>query len=483
MGIISENILDLGDYTSFGLQRCLKDKMETVVLDEGGLYSPLSISLVIPTRFGGEEGREIEREALKKILSECSELVDAGYLDEIVVIDATRDKNGNPDYRVLQNVLKVAYEEIGLFREQVILLNKYGSENEKGKRGLIDFFIKVVHQFDENIPKVLARFGVFGVTRARAHVFGIPYGKGAGLWLSIPITGGDILCFVDSDILNFKKEFVTALCHPIVYSWNLRETAMKFVKAYYMRLTKTPDLSSEEAILGGRVCRLFATPLIQSVTSSLDLYGSLGTIRYPLAGEFALSRDAIERLDLSSTYSVEMYLLFQLLDLFGSASMAQVNLQVYNHIGQNFLKLESLARQVGTCILEKAIEKRNKSLTDKESKQILRSYKENANQMIKKSEKWISKLRKSTEIGVRKKLVYSKEEDEKRIQCFLKILENVLSEKAKERIIPLPSWSRIKEKTGNYFILREMLRRRSNQSTWSRLKECGLVSRPAPSEM
>ncbi len=472
--MVSEKILDLGDYNSFSLQRCLKDKTETLVLDEGGLYSPLSVSLVIPTRFGSEEGREIERETLKKILSECSKLVDVGYLDEIVVIDATRDKNGNRDFRVLQNVVKVAYEEVGLFREQVRLLNKYGSENEKGKRGLTDFFVKVVHQFDDNIPKVLAKFGVFGVT----GVFGVPHGKGAGLWLSVPIAGGDILCFVDSDILNFKKEFVTALCHPIVYSWNLKKAATKFVKAYYTRLTKTPDLSSEEAILGGRVCRLFALPLIQSVTSSLDLYGSLRMIRYPLAGEFAVSRDAIEGLDVSSAYSVEMYLLFQLLDLVGSASMAQVDLHICNHIGQNFLKLESLANQVGTCIVERVTEKRKRSLTDKESKQILRSYKEKANQIITKSEKWITRLRKSTELRIPERLVYSREEDERRLKCFFKILENILSEKAKERIISLPSWDAIRAKTGNYFVLREMLRRRSNQSTWSRLKECGLIKRP-----
>lgn len=468
----SDLILDLGDYTSFSLKRCLKDKMETMILDEGGLYSPLSVSLIIPTKFGSEEGREIEREALKKILSECSELVDAGYLDEIVVVDATRDKNGNPDFRVLQNVIRIAYEELGLFREQVNLLNKYGSENLKGKRGLIDFFIKVVHQYDYNIPKVLAKFGVFGVT----GFFGVPYGKGAGLWLSIPLTGGDILCFVDSDILNFKKEFVTALCHPIVYSWNLREAAIKFVKGYYTRLTKTSDISSDEVILGGRVCRLFTIPLIQSVTKSLDLYTPLRTIKYPLAGEFALSRDTIEKLDLSSAYAVEIYSLFQLLDKIGSASMAQVNLKIFHHIGQEISKLESLARQVGACILEKIIEKRKKPLTDEENKQILLLYQEKGNQIIKKSEEMISGLKESAEFGVPRKLVYSKEEDEKHFRGFLKVLENILSEKTRRKIIVLPSWSQIKEKTGNYFILREMLRRRSNQSTWSRLRECKLIS-------
>ncbi len=471
----SDEILDLGYYTAFSLQRCLREKVETMVLDEGGLYSPLSVSLIIPTRFGIEEGRDIERETLKKTLAECSELVDVGYLDEIVVIDATRDRNGTRDYRVLQNVVKVAYEEVGLFREQVNLLNKYGSENEKGKRGLTDFFVKVVHQFDGNIEKVLARFGASDVT----GVAGVPYGKGAGLWLSIPITGGDVLCFVDSDIMNFKKEFVTALCHPIVRSWKLRKAATKFVKAYYTRLTKTPDLSSEEAILGGRVCRLFALPLIQSLTSSLDLYIPLVSIKYPLAGEFSVSRDTIEELDISSMYSVEMHLLFQLLDQVGCASMAQVDLQVFNHIGQRFRKLESLAHEVGTYILERFVEKRTRLLTDKERKQILRSYQENADQMIIKSEKWTSKV-KSAGL-VHKQLTYSKEEDEGRVQRFLELLEDILGEEEGERIVSLPSWSKIRAEKGNYFILREILRRRSNQSTWSRLNECGLIKRSSGS--
>jgi hypothetical protein len=472
MEIASDGILDLGDFSSFSLERCLKEKMETFVLDEGGLYTPLSLSLVIPTKFGSGEGREVEREALKKILSECSELVDAGYLDEIVVIDATRDTNGNPDFRVLQDVVKVAYDEIGLFREQVNLLAKYGSEDQKGKRGLTDFFIKVVHQFDKNIPKVLAKFGVFGVT----GFFGIPLGKGSGLWLSIPITAGDILCFVDSDILNFRKEFVMALCYPIIYSWNLREAGIKFVKAYYKRLTKTPDLSPDEVIFGGRVCRLFTIPLIQATTKSLGVYAPLKGFKYPLAGEFALSRDSIENLNLPAAYSVEMYLLFQLLDTIGNASMAQVDLRVYNHIGQSLPKLGEMARQIGTGVIERMVEKRNKPLTDREKTQILQRYQRHLKKMLNESKKLMRELENEMDIEIPKKLVHLEEEKEC-FQLFHEAMEDILgTEMGGVRTI-LPSWNQIERKTGKYFILREILRRRSNQSTYSRLKECNLITR------
>ncbi|NIP66636.1 hypothetical protein GWN63_00850 [Candidatus Bathyarchaeota archaeon] len=440
------------------------------MLDEGGVYSPLSVSLIIPTKF--EEEPEIEREALRRTLSECSELVDVGYLDEIVVMDATKDKNGKSDFRVLQRVVEVAYEELGLFKEQVNLLNKYRSQNERAKRGFIDFFIKVVHQFDDNILKALAKFGLFGFTRSLR----VPSGKGAALWLSVPVTAGDILCFVDSDILNFKKEFVTALCHPIVYSWNLREAAIKFVKAYYSRLTKTPSLSPEEAILGGRVCRLFTTPFIDSITECLGLYTPLKTIKYPLAGEFALSRDTIQKLSFPSEYSVEIHLLFQLLDLIGSTTIAQVDLEIFHHIGKEFSELEDITRQVGNCILERLVDKRGKALTEQEIEEILLTYQEEATKKIEKSEELISDLKETAELEGLKEIIYSKEEEEKRFQALLKRSEDILSQEVSSDNIMLPSWRQIKEKTQDYFIIREVLRKRSNQSTWSRLKECSLVS-------
>lgn len=76
------------------------------------------------------------------------------------------------------------------------------------------------------------------------------------------------------------------------------------------------------------------------------------------------------------------------------------------------------------------------------------------------------------------KLVYSRENDMKITQVMKKIIDDVLTGKAKEkmpRYFISPSWRRINERTGNYFVIKEVLRRRSNQSTWSRLKECSLT--------
>jgi len=77
-------------------------------------------------------------------------------------------------------------------------------------------------------------------------------------------------------------------------------------------------------------------------------------------------------------------------------------------------------------------------------------------------------------------MVYSRESDIEKIQYLKKLIHDVLTGKAREktpRYSNSPSWRRINERTRNYFVLREMLRRRTNQSTWSRLRECGILKR------
>lgn len=462
-------VVDLGDYGRFEFGGCIRDKFDTFVLDEGGLSSPLSISLVIPTKFEPEGILEMEADTLHRILAQCSELVDAGYLDEIIIMGATRNEKGEPDFSILKDTVRIAYEELGLFKEQVDLLNKYKSQNQRAKRGLTDFFLKVVHQFDGNLAKLLARYGVFGAT----GYFGIVSGKGSGIWLSIPIAQGDVICFVDADIINFTKEFVTGLCHPIIYSWKVQEAAIKFVKAYYTRITVTKT-NYQTTIFGGRICRLLAVPLLKSVAETFKLYLGLENIKYPLAGEFAISRDLIEQLNFPNTYAVDTSLLFQTYDLVGPSSMAQLDLGVYQHIGQQFENLERMAYQIVDLTLRVVDEKLGRPLTNGEKEQLIVSYKENVDSLIGIYEKSASRLKKKEE-----SIIYSRESDEEKAQLLEKVIKDVLAGRSKEkrlRYFSSPSWRRVNERTGNYFILKEMLRRRSNQSTWSRLKECGLLS-------
>lgn len=470
MSLKESKVLDLGDYQRFEFRECTKEKFNTYVLDEGGLSSPLSISLVIPTKFEPESIMEVEEDTLHRILAQCSELVDTGYLDEIIVIGATRTEEEKPDYSILKKIVEIAYEELGLFREQVDLLNKYRSQNERAKRGLIDFFLKVVHQFDENLSKLLAKYGVFGTT----GYFGMPPGKGSGIWLSVPIAQGNIMCFIDSDIMDFKKEYVTGLCHPIIYSWKVQEAAIKFVKAYYTRVTVTKK-DSQATFFGGRLCRLLAVPLLKSVAETFKLYLGLEGIKYPLAGEFAVSRDLIEQLNFPNTYAIETSLLFQTYELIGPTSMAQIDLDVYRHIGRQFENLEPMAYQVVDSVIREIDQKLGRPLTNEEIELVTISYQEHVDALIDNYEKTASRLKENVE-----DLFYSRDSDLEKSQFLKEIITDVLMRKSRgksPRSFVSPSWRRINQRTGNYFILTEMLRRRSNQSTWSRLSECNLLGR------
>ena len=72
----------------FTLAKCLDEKLNMLVRDEAGLANPLTISLVIPTKIDVvRETREYELIVMRHVLSECSQLVDLGYIDEIIVVD------------------------------------------------------------------------------------------------------------------------------------------------------------------------------------------------------------------------------------------------------------------------------------------------------------------------------------------------------------------------------------------------------------
>jgi hypothetical protein len=101
------------------------------------------------------------------------------------------------------------------------------------------------------------------------------------------------------------------------------------------------------------------------------------------------------------------------------------------------------------------------------------SYQETSSQLIDEHAKTAARL-KEEERG----LTYSREEDEEKTRLLKSVIYDVLTGKSKKkrpRYFTLPSWRRVHERTGDYFVLNEMLRRRTNQSTWSRLKECGLL--------
>src|SRR6185369_2690688 len=55
-------------------------------------------------------------------------------------------------------------------------------------------------------------------------------GKGNAMWKSLFACEGDIICWVDADLRNFRGEYIERLCAPL-----LARPETMFVKAYFTR--------------------------------------------------------------------------------------------------------------------------------------------------------------------------------------------------------------------------------------------------------
>jgi len=458
-----------GSYKKFDLDGCLNKKLKTVIRDEADLWRPLVISLVVPTKIDvGGKTRELELETLGKMLSECSKLIDLGYVDEILVIDASMDQNGQPDYTTLIKVVQTAYEELDLFKRQVHNLREHRTEAMNAKRGVFDFIVRTAHQFDNNIFHVLEKFNVNKI----ANLTEMPYGKGAALWLAVPITEGDVLCFLDSDIMNFKREFVVSLCDPIVDALRKNRQKYAITKACYNRVTLTYEFPHGYYTYGGRVTRIFAIPLLKILTKKFPkIFCGLDSIKYPLSGEFSAKKELLENICFPNDYSIEFSILNQSMKKYTPESIAQIDLELLCHIGQSVKNMDTMISEITNRVI-KTLENERGKLSKKEKEEVIFEYKKETLRILPTYWKAFKKIQKQMEIN--EKLRYSQNMDIRRFKRFYKTFKIDFLGKPTAAQILLPSWAKINE-NGNYFAFSTMLKRRSNQSTYSRLIKANLI--------
>jgi glucosyl-3-phosphoglycerate synthase len=158
-------------------------------------------------------------------------------------------------------------------------------------------------------------------------------GKGEALWKSLHATTGDLVVFVDSDLVDFDPCFVVGLLGPL-----LTDPAVGYVKALYDR-----PLTTTEGIVpsgGGRVTELLARPLLNA------FWPELAGFVQPLSGEYAGRRGLLEAVPFASGYGVEFGLLVDLAALAGVDALAQVDLGTRRHAHQSDAALGRMAGQI-----------------------------------------------------------------------------------------------------------------------------------------
>lgn len=163
-------------------------------------------------------------------------------------------------------------------------------------------------------------------------------GKGEALWRSLAATSGDIIVFIDSDLIGPDPMFVPRLVGPL-----LTRDGIHLVRGFYRRPLRLG--TAEEATGGGRVTELVARPLLTA------LRPELGCVLQPLGGEYAGTRELLASVPFAPGYGVEIGILIDTYDRFGLEAIAQVNLGVRTHRNRPLAELGPMSRQIIATLL------------------------------------------------------------------------------------------------------------------------------------
>lgn len=125
-------------------------------------------------------------------------------------------------------------------------------------------------------------------------------GKGRSVWTAFGYLLDDpkIETFVlhDCDIVDYDRVLLSRLCLPMVHP----ALDFEFCKAYYARVTNQ---------MHGRVVRLLVTPLVRALRLTFpdsEFVRFVASFRYPLSGEFSLTRNLARSNRIPSDWGLEI---------------------------------------------------------------------------------------------------------------------------------------------------------------------------------
>ncbi|MGW5452625.1 glucosyl-3-phosphoglycerate synthase [Nocardia sp. NPDC003979] len=165
-------------------------------------------------------------------------------------------------------------------------------------------------------------------------------GKGEVVWRSLAVATGDLLVYLDADLVAPDPLFVPALLTPL-----LTEPGITLVKGFYRRpITTGAQLDADG---GGRVTQLVARPLLTALAPAL------AEIVQPLGGEYAVARAFLGDVPLAGGYGAEIGILLDCWQRHGLSAIAQVDLGTRVHRNRPTHELAVMSRQVVATLLDR----------------------------------------------------------------------------------------------------------------------------------
>jgi len=217
---------------------------------------------------------------------------------------------------------------------------------------LIDEIVLIDSNSTDRTRQIARRLGVpVYVHQELLPDLGARLGKGEALWKSLFVTRGDLVVWIDTDIVNIHPRFVYGVLGPL-----LNDRRVQFVKGFYRRPLRVGDRM--QAGGGGRVTELTARPLLNL------FYPELSGVIQPLAGEYAGRRTALEQMPFFSGYGIETGLLIETFERFGLSAIAQVDLLERIHHNQPLDALSKMSFAIIQAVIAKLERRYERSILE-----------------------------------------------------------------------------------------------------------------------
>ncbi len=155
-------------------------------------------------------------------------------------------------------------------------------------------------------------------------------GKGIAMRDAVDYATGEIIVYMDADILNIKAEMIEKLVEPIV------KNEADFVKGTFRRKA-------------GRVTELVAKPLLRL------FFPEYAHFSQPLSGEIAGRKSVFQSITFEPDWGVDVGLLIDILEK--GYRVKEVDIGYKEHDMKPLVELGGMAQQVAKAIIKRAIKK------------------------------------------------------------------------------------------------------------------------------
>lgn len=163
-------------------------------------------------------------------------------------------------------------------------------------------------------------------------------GKGDAIWASIAACRTDLIGWIDGDLTEFNMQSLYD-----VFAVLRRDQEVQLVKGSFDRINQDGE------IVEGRLTTLTARPLLGF------FYPDLAFLQEPLGGIFALRKSVAAELSLDPDYGVDVGILIDVHEQYGSRAIREVDLGTLSHQPRPLLALADTARMISRAILSRAV--------------------------------------------------------------------------------------------------------------------------------